>query len=102
MACTIKSRGFLTLTIMTNSKIKQMPQASRPAPLTDEEIAKKKVEFIMQKREAFSMGFLNNLCQNMRPEDFDNKEQIVVNAVAMADHLIYTLYGLSLTRKEEE
>lgn len=65
-------------------------------------MARKKVEFIMQKREAFSMGFLNNLCQNMRPEDFDNKEQIVENAVAMADHLIYTLYGLSLTKKEGE
>ena len=77
------------------------PIATKPAPMTEEEMKKKQAEFFMQKRESFAQGILYNLCQSVHIVDLTETDKIVEKSVQMADKLIEVLYGVSFVKKEK-
>ena len=75
-----------------------MPQA-KMKPLTEEEKKARIIQFLQQKREAFSINILNGLCTNMGKDATNEHAMMMVDlAVDMADHLMEKLYPI----KEEE
>ena len=82
---------------MGNSMKKSNPVARQQIAreLTPEQKQEAMLRFFTQKRESFVTGILFNLCQNpsVLSGDVDPKE-VVNTAVAMADHLVETLYPL--------
>ena len=78
-----------------NKSMKPSRPVGKPqvAPLTPEQKQEAMLRFFTQKRESFTTGILFNLCQNETLKDCDPKELVNI-AVAMADHLIETLYPL--------
>lgn len=87
---------------MANNKIQLPTKAAKPAPLTEEEINRKKAEFFLQKRESYAMGILYNLCQNIHIADYDDTDKIVKKSVQMADQLLEQLFGVSLNKVEKK
>lgn len=79
-----------------NKSMKQSRPAGKPqvAPLTPEQKQEAMLRFFTQKRESFTTGILFNLCQNPSIKATDDCNHLVKVAVAMADHLIETLYPL--------
>lgn len=72
-------------------------QGIRPIgkPLTDEEKKAKVVQFLSQKREAFSLNILCNLCRCLDKRASSQHAAAMVDlSVEMADHLLEKLYPL--------
>lgn len=68
-------------------------------PLTDEEKQARIMQFLQQKREAFSINILCSLLQNnpgIHPDD------VIVKAVCLADGLMEKLYPLKEDKPKEE
>lgn len=72
-------------------------QTPRPAPqakmkpLTDEEKQARIMQFLQQKREAFSINILCSLLQN---NPGINNEDVIIKAVDLADGLMEKLYPI--------
>lgn len=72
-------------------------------PLTDEEKQARIMQFLQQKREAFSINILNGLCTNMGKDATNEHAMMMVDlAVDMADHLMEKLYPLKEEKPKEE
>ena len=68
-------------------------------PLTDEEKQARIMQFLQQKREAFSINILCSLLQNnpgLHPDD------VIVKAVCLADGLLEKLYPMPEEEKPKE
>ena len=97
---------------MANVK-KLAPQATAPAPLTEEEKKVKIMQFLQQKRETFAVNILCQLCAGVSSARALVKADmhcttigidttgLVDDAVKMADQLIEKLYPLPAEEKTE-
>lgn len=88
------------------------PIQGQQRPLTDEEKQARIIQFLQQKREAFTVNILKGLCSNpvavsekvvvsgdgQQHTEINNGEALVDLAVKMADKLLEKLYPI----KEEE
>lgn len=80
------------------SKIKQLnPPAAKSRPMTEQERKMRIMQFLQQKREAFS---LNILCSILRSDAGSDKDQVVNKAVEIADALMERLYPMEEPGKE--
>lgn len=72
-------------------------------PMTQEEQKQRIMQFLQQKREAFSINILNGLCTNMGKDATNEHAMMMVDlAVDMADHLMEKLYPLPEEEKPKE
>ena len=82
---------------MTKQQIQMMPRASAPKPLTEEEKKMKIMQFLQQKREAFS---INILCSLLHSNPDTRVEDVVGKAVYLADKLMEKLYPIEEEKKD--
>ena len=71
------------------------PMGQPAKPLTNDEKKAKVLQFLQQKREAFSLNILCNLCKVLDKDATNHHATALVDlSVDMADHLIEKLYPL--------
>ena len=72
-------------------------------PLTEEETKARIMQFLQQKREAFSINILNGLCTNMGKDATNVDVMMMVDlAVDLADKLMEKLYPMPKEEKPKE
>lgn len=77
------------------SKPNIRPVSGQQKPLTKEEMKKKVMQILQQKRESFAINILCNLCAGGVPPTDD----LVEKSVAMADKMISKLYPVDQEEK---
>lgn len=88
---------YLHTNIMNQKAHKTIGHVSPQRPMTEEEKQMRIMQFLQQKREAFSINILCSLLQNnpgIHPDD------VIIKAVDLADNLIKKLYPVE--EKEEK